>query len=195
MPICPSHILNAFISIPGGIEFSHHESAFYGPYNAILNFLFPASENFLITPQYLRSSEGLGHTNDHNVVFVVEHTQHRVPVFFLEVKHPDHYKTLAGRAQADKRMRLLFAEFAERVELEKLYDVSALGVQVGYYELEGADGSIYPREIPYDGNYVTNVAPVNRWPYNILSEGGWNEVVRIAEAVKTMVRAKWPVMR
>jgi hypothetical protein len=75
----------------------------------------------------------------------------------------------SGRAQADKQMRLLFAEFAERV---KLYGVSTFGVQVGYCELEGTDSSIYPGEILYDGNYVTDVAPVNRWRYNILSEGG-----------------------
>ncbi|RPB27570.1 hypothetical protein L211DRAFT_834428 [Terfezia boudieri ATCC MYA-4762] len=58
------------------------ESMFYGPYNILLNYLFPFEEKYMVVPQYKRPAEMKSVV--FTTIFLVMRNQH--PVFFVEVK-------------------------------------------------------------------------------------------------------------
>jgi len=77
----PAMIAKLFNLAKSGREMD--ESEFYGPFNAVLNYLFPYEEDYEIVPQYKRpqQSKSVGFTT----IFIVRHDKH--PVFFVFKPH------------------------------------------------------------------------------------------------------------
>ncbi|KAI5809602.1 hypothetical protein DFH27DRAFT_152922 [Peziza echinospora] len=74
------------------------ESRFYGPYNALLNYLFTFKERFMVVPQFKRPEQSKA--VDFTTIFVVRHDEH--PAFFVEVKASNHIQHLLGKLRISK---------------------------------------------------------------------------------------------
>ena len=61
-------------------KFSTDESEYHGPFNALLNDLFPASEYYRIAPQFKR----IPGSTDFTVIYLI--TRSKAPVLCIEVK-------------------------------------------------------------------------------------------------------------
>lgn len=62
----PQFVLDAFTSVPGGVENATDESLLYGPWKVLLNHLFPGKEGYIVSPQRKRPLEGW--SIDHTVL-------------------------------------------------------------------------------------------------------------------------------
>ncbi|KAJ8475499.1 hypothetical protein ONZ45_g15587 [Pleurotus djamor] len=181
----PVYVSNAFEAIPGGFSGTTDvdESLFYGPYNALLTFLFPPTDNYIISPQVKRPPEGW--SVDFSTVFVVQRAFH--PVFFLEIKSPGHFSHRSSRAAADAHMRAHFFELADTAKLPVTHGVSALGTRLCFYSYTKDNDTLQPLPIVPDPNRMTDVAPAARWDFDVLSDEGVEKMTQIANEVKTMV--------
>jgi hypothetical protein len=120
----PPHIVDAFEFIPvGGLDGTKHETMLYGPITALLVYLFPPSDSYVLTPPWKKPPELF--SIDFAAVFVVELARH--PVFFLEVKAAGHFFSAYGRALADDQMRARFKDLVGNLAIPTLYGVSLLG--------------------------------------------------------------------
>lgn len=105
-------------------KFTTEESDYYGPFNALLNQLFPASEYYQIAPQFKRVAGSL----DFTIIYLI--TRRRVPVLFIELKTYVAYDTDSARKAADDRMRDRVLDFtAGSIPIPKLYGLSVLGTR------------------------------------------------------------------
>ncbi|KIK02507.1 hypothetical protein K443DRAFT_677585 [Laccaria amethystina LaAM-08-1] len=107
--------------------------------------------------------------------FTIQFTIHRrrVPLFFVKIKTFRSLKQLSARASADKQMREGYREFASsNISTPTLYGLSAFGPQFSVYTYDPASGYLAPPEIPHDLRYLNDVAPKDRWAYNLLEEAG-----------------------
>ena len=59
-------------------EFTTHENEYYGPFNALLNDLFPASEYYQVVPHFERIAGSI----DFTVIFLI--TRRKIPILFIE---------------------------------------------------------------------------------------------------------------
>lgn len=164
--------------------FTSEESDFYGPFNSLLFELFPTSEHYQISPQFKRLHGSL----DYTIQFIIR--RRRVPVFFVEVKTFRSLKELSARMSADKQMRESYLDFASgNISTPTLYGLSAFGPQFSVYTYDPASGYLVPREIPRDLRYINDVAPKDRWAYNLLEEAGEAKLREIVAHVKAMADA------
>jgi hypothetical protein len=97
----PSKITRAFATFERGAEFIVHGNQYHGPYNKVLNTLFPAYSDFIVSPNYLPGNIDAG------TAFIVsfEVTLRRHPVFMLEIKPPQHLSLRSTQETADKQIR------------------------------------------------------------------------------------------
>lgn len=80
----PVYIIRKFDrAVPEG---ENDESKFYGPYNVLLNYLFPAGEEYMVVPQYKLPDKPK--SINFTATFVIE-CQGK-PIFFMEVKPSMH---------------------------------------------------------------------------------------------------------
>ncbi|KAG0138269.1 hypothetical protein HOY82DRAFT_512278 [Tuber indicum] len=160
------------------------ESQFYGPYNALLTFLFPLNEMYMVVPPYKCPAQ-LGSV-DLVTMFIVRHNQH--PVFFLKVKSSGSLNDISSRKEADLQMREQFQHLFEDVKIETLYGVSAMGSKICIYKLDRASGRLSPTVIPTGGEFVTDTTPIDRWNVDILTPGGEEQLRQVAQHIKEMLR-------
>jgi hypothetical protein len=78
---------------------STDENEYSGPFNALLNSLFPASENYQISPQ----SQRIAGSIDFTVMFLLG--GQKIPVSIIQVKIEVAYETPSSRKAADEQMR------------------------------------------------------------------------------------------
>lgn len=168
----PSYVCNNFDAIPGGVNGATDESMFYGPYNTLLGCLFPATDYYVVTPQFTPT-------------FLVQKASR--PVFFLDIKPPAHYTHRSSRAAADAQMRTQFYALADVVELPVIHGVSALGTHVCFYSYNRDNAVVDPPPIPADVNQMNDVAPAARWNFDVLSDEGVARMTQVANEVKAMV--------
>ncbi len=183
----PNWILKQFATIPGGMNNATQESLLYGPYNTILHHLFPPNEDFMVVPQYQRPA--VGQSIDFTTIFIVESTNTQTPIFYLEINPPGHINELSKREQADTQMRDRVRELITKLRIPKLHGVSALGVQLAFYNYDAATQVVEPRAIPRDPIRVNDTAPAVRWSVDLLSDEGYQQVIELATEVKDMARA------
>ena len=67
--------------------------------------------------------------------------------------------------------------------LPTLYAVSAMGTKICFYS-KPRDGLLTPRRIPPDPDLILDVAPIERWAYDILEEDGIQKFQAVVEEVK-----------
>ncbi|KZT19516.1 hypothetical protein NEOLEDRAFT_1245778 [Neolentinus lepideus HHB14362 ss-1] len=142
----PKWIVKRFVTIPGGLNNATQESLLYGPYNTVLQHLFPPNEDFMFVPRYLRPA--YGQSIDFTTVFIVESTNTQTPIFYLVTQPPDHINAPSKREQADTQMRDRVRELIAKLRIPKLYGVNALGVQLAFYNYDAATQVLDPPAIP-----------------------------------------------
>ncbi|TFK37792.1 hypothetical protein BDQ12DRAFT_684694 [Crucibulum laeve] len=177
----PSYIKNAFEIITAGAT---HEYLFYGPYNTLLNFLFPAEEGYLMSAWFRRPHDGW--PVDFTNAFLVLKSSH--PVFFIQVKLPGDYESCSARASADEQMRMCFFDLADDIKLPVLYGASALGTRLRFYTYRSTNKLLSPHLIPEDSEANgSDVAPAELWNLDLFSDEGYTRVMQIVNEVKAMV--------
>jgi len=97
--VWPPKILSQFQLVPA----NPHEADFHGPYNKLLNYLFPIDSPFTVVPQYLKPASGSSLSSDYIVTFEVFLATR--PVFILELKTPMDINYVSTRQLADEQIR------------------------------------------------------------------------------------------
>lgn len=100
----PDKILRQFQTVPP----NPREKEFHGPYNKLLNTLFPPDSDFTVIPQYLEPASSK--SSDFIVAFEVSH--HNKPVFILELKSPADLDFISARQSADQQVRERLGDLA-----------------------------------------------------------------------------------
>ncbi|KAF8426558.1 hypothetical protein EV426DRAFT_591821 [Tirmania nivea] len=111
------------------VDGERDESEWYGPYNALLNYLFPVEEDYVIVLQYKRPEQLK--SVDFTTIFVVRRAKY--PVFFLEIKATGHIHKPSQRAAADLQIQDQFFNLFDEVQIPIFYGLSALGPRVSVY--------------------------------------------------------------
>ena len=99
----PPRVLRQFAKVPNAPS----ESDFHGPYNKLLNTLFPVDTEFTVVPQYLPGSR---ESEDFVVMFEV--LLEDKPVFVLELTQPGNLRWDSTREIADLRIRSRLRDLA-----------------------------------------------------------------------------------
>lgn len=165
----PAKIVRLFDLAKSGGE--KDESEFYGPFNAVLNYLFPYEEDYEIVPQYKRPEQSK--SVDFTTIFIVRHEKH--PVLFVEIKCSNHILQMSTRQAADQQMRERFTDLFDNVEIEKFYGLSAMGTRLCIYTADKQTGRLLPKQIPSSLEFVIDTAPIHRWDIDIMTPGARND--------------------
>jgi len=163
-------------------EGTKDESRFYGPYNALLNYLFPFEQDFIVVPQYKRPQQC--RSVDFTTIFIVSRNEH--PVFFMEIKPSNHIQQISTRKDADKQMREEIGTIFDGVNIDTLYGISALGTRLCLYTVQRGSGDIEPEAIIDNPVRVTDTAPVGRWNIDILDPEGEKRVREVVAHINAM---------
>jgi len=163
-------------------KFTTDESEYYGPFNALLNELFPASEYYQVAPQFKRIVGSI----DFTVIYLI--TRRKIPVLFIEVKPYVAYDSDSSRKGADDQMRERVLDFtAGSIPIPTLYGISALGTRFCVYEYTPASRSLTPLRIVPDPQFVTDTAPKERWDLDFLEMRGEARLKEVVRHIKEMV--------
>jgi hypothetical protein len=160
------------------------ETEYYGPYNSLLHFLFPFSDDYEVAPQF--KGPITPGSIDFTMIYVIQ--KKKMPVFFVEIKTESALLADSNRALADNQMRERFLVLRYRLEIPKLYGISAMGTKFAVYEYEKATQKLLPEAIPADTLYLVNTAPEERWKHSILEPEGAAHFRSIVENVKSMCK-------
>ncbi|RPB00819.1 hypothetical protein L873DRAFT_1678987 [Choiromyces venosus 120613-1] len=158
------------------------ESGYYGPYNGLLNDLFPKQEHYMVVPLYRRPTQLT--SVDFTTIFLVQQQKH--PVFFIKIKPAGHINNTAPRALTDKQMRERFEDLGDRVEIPILHGVSAIGTKFCFYKYTKATRALEPGRIPGSSRMVVDAASINRWNVDILTPQGEQRLREVVGNVKGM---------
>jgi len=171
----PDKITRQFNAIPPNPS----ESDYQGPYNKLLNTLFPPDSDFVVVPQYLLDSR-----NSADFVVMFEILLVNKPVLFLELKPPSHLNLLSKHQAADKHIRSRMTDVVATCPLETLYAVSALGGRLCFYSLDttDSDAEIMPA-IPRHPTKMNDTAPADRWACDILESTGEERLRQIVQKI------------
>lgn len=169
-------------AIPGGDQ---DESKYYGPYNSVLQTIFPVDDGFMISPQYRYIVEpGRAGITNFPIFFIVEKREH--PVFFLEVTAASHMDVNSARSAADEQMRQRVKDLHTKIIIPKLYGVSAIGTKIALYEYTKDTNRLEPSRIADDDTFVVDTAPTARWGSDVLTDAGEQLFRHVSENVKRM---------
>jgi hypothetical protein len=120
-------------------------------------------------------------------LFTVELDKH--PVLFIEVKAPASFVLDSKRKQADDQMRDLFRDLRHNLVTPRLPGISAFGTRMAFYEYVAATNTLTPRAISPDPVSLNDVAPAERWSYDLLEANGIAQMRQVTEDVRAMCQA------
>ena len=169
---------NSFLSA-NQPQFANDENAYYGPYTRLLYHLFGIEGPFEIVPPR--------DPIDAVAMFTVELDKH--PVLFIEVKPPSSFHLDSKRKQADDQMRDSFRDLRANLVTPRLPGISAFGTRVAFYEYIAATSAVTPPAIPADPMFLNDVAPADRWNYDLLEADGIARMRQVAQDVRAMCQA------
>jgi hypothetical protein len=107
-----------------------------------------------------------------------------VPCVFHRFPHLDEIST---REKADQQIRDRFVGIIGRnLVIPILYGISAMGPRFSVYKYNRATNTLLPPSITRDAMFVTDVAPADRWNYELLEDGGETKMRELGEEVKAM---------
>lgn len=109
---------------------------------------------------------------------------------FVEIKPLCKISLSSARADAHDQMCDRFRAYLQAATPPTLIGLSAFGHMVCPYELTTATGDVTPKELPLFLNYVTDIAPQERWDLDLMTDEGRNQLVAIIEQVKNVVLAE-----
>jgi hypothetical protein len=159
------------------------ETEYYGPYNTLLNDLFPHSEHFQVVPRY--KGPVTPGSVDFTTIYIVR--KQKCPVFSIVIKPFVHLDDIFTREKADQQMRDHFVSIIGRnLAIPKLYGISAMGCRFSVYEYTKDTNILFPPSITRDAMFVTDVAPADRWNYELLEENGELKMKTLVASVKEM---------
>jgi len=173
----PANVLIQFQIVPPNPV----EADFHGPYNKLLNTLFPPQSEFTVVPQYLpHSDRGAA---DYIVLYEIQ--LRNMPVFVLELKPPNHLDSLSKRHDADAQLRDRMAHLSSHCPLPTLHAVSAIGTRLCFYSLNLHEQTlvIVPRAIPRDPIVLTDTAPADRWALDVLEPAGETKLRAVIQEI------------
>jgi hypothetical protein len=172
---------SAILKDPSGKD----ESVFYGPFTRLLYTLFSVDSQYEVVPQFtsIMRQSGQGGINIVTVL-VVEVNGH--PVLFMEIKPPATIPYDAKREEADWQMRSLFRDLRQTLSIPTLHGISAFGTRLSFYEYDHVSHVLRPEVIQADPAYFVDVAPINRWDYDVLQQEGADRLKGVVEKVKEM---------
>lgn len=104
------------------------------------------------------------------VLFTLELVQH--PVLFIEVKAPASFALDSQRKQPDDQMRDRFRDLRHNLVMPRLPGISPFGTRMAFYEYIAATNTLTPPAILPDPVSLNDVAPAERWSYDILEANG-----------------------
>jgi hypothetical protein len=173
----PDQIHDRFTRIPPNPQ----EADFHGPYNKLLNYVFPPDSNYTVVPQYkkIASRESMDY-----VVCYYEVIWGDNPVFVLELKSPAALATISGREEADDQMRRRLADLMAACPLSQLHGVSAIGTRLSFYILDNATRTIDPPGIVRHPTLVNDVAPADRWDTDLLTAEGEDRLQTLFDSIR-----------
>lgn len=163
-------------------RFSTDETEYYGPYNTLLNDLFPHSEHFQVVHHYKgRVAPG---SVDFTTMYIVR--KRKCPVIFIEIKPFVHLGDISTREKADQQMCDRFTSIIGRnVVISKLYGISTMGSRFSVYAYTRETNILLPPSSAPDPMFVTDVAP-GRWNYDLLEENGELKMKALVASMKEM---------
>ena len=165
-----------------GTKSTASEKSFYGPWNRLLNTMFPVDSKFEVHPQY--PPPGL---NKESVDFVAVLIRiNKIPVFMVEVKPPANFHLQSKRTDADEQLRRRLLETSVATKIPVLHGISAFGTKIAFYNFDLATKVMEPRQITPDPELVTDAAPEEWWAFDILEEEGAKKFQDVVENVKEM---------
>jgi hypothetical protein len=143
------------------------ENEYSGPFNALLNSLFPASSLYQISPQSKRIAGSI----DFTVTLLLKQN---IPFFIVQVMTDVAYEIPSSRKAADEQMRQNIHDASTRLSstIPKLYGLSFFGTRFCVYEYTHTSGVLTPRRIGLEPDIITDTAPKERWDLDILEEKG-----------------------
>ncbi|KAF8806080.1 hypothetical protein BYT27DRAFT_7141598 [Phlegmacium glaucopus] len=177
--VWPASIVNSFNSVA---HITTDESAYYGPFNKLLSYLFPWESDFEVVPQLKRPLNSQG-SLDFVTVLVVNFASH--PVFFVQVSPSGSLCLRSKREEADIQMRQRFSEFLDKPIIPVLYGISAMGPILSVYKYDISSG-LSPVLIPRHVRFMNDVAPMDRWNYHILEDAGELCIQTLVYEIKNM---------
>jgi hypothetical protein len=182
----PQWVIESF-GIANQPQFATNENVYYGPYTRLLYHLFGLEGPFEISPQCRTIPQTPDDSIDDVALFTVEFDKR--PVFFIQVKAPASFALDSERKNADDQMRDRFLKLRDNLVTPRLPGISAFGTRMAFYEYVPATNTLTPRAISPDPKCVNDVAPVERWGYDLLEADGIAQIRRVAEDVKAMCLA------
>lgn len=191
MVLDSSSVLPNFVKVQFNIidKRTTDESEYSGPFNALLNSLFPASEHYQIALQSQRSAGSI----DFTVMLLLEE---KIPLFIVQVKTDVAYETPSSRKAADEHMRerihdastYLCTNIQTKVyTVPKLYGLSFFGTRFCVYEYTHSNGALTPRRIGLQPDIITDTAPKERWNLDVLEKQGKTRLEEVVGLIKAMV--------
>jgi hypothetical protein len=157
------------------------ENEYSGPFNALLNSLFPASSLYQISPQSKRIAGSI----DFTVTFL---PKQNVPVVIVQVMTDVAYETPSSRKAADEQMRESIHDASTRLPstMPKLYGLSFFGTRFCVYEYTHTSGMLTPRRIGLEPDIITDTAFKERWNLDILEEQGESRFGELVGQIKAI---------
>ena len=181
----PQWLINSFSSA-NRPQFSTDESVYYGPYTRLLYHLFGIEGPFEISPRY-HIPQTPRDAIDVVALFTVELDKH--PVLFIEVKPPASFALDSKRKQVDDQMRDRFRDLRHNLVTPRLPGISVFGTRMAFYEYVAATNTLTPPAIVPDPDSLNDLAPAERWSYDLLEANGIAQMRQVAEDVKEMCQA------
>jgi hypothetical protein len=164
----PQFLVRSF-TIANQAQNATDQSVFYGPYIRLLYYLFGFDSDFEIQQQFDDPSTAR-EPADVVATFTIEHNQH--PVMFVQVKAPGTFINNSKRKGADEQIREHFCSLRHRLVTPHIPAVSAFGTRLAFYDYVAATKSVTPPAIPVDHVHSNDVAPAERWNYDVLEDAG-----------------------
>ena len=165
-----------------GTKSTASEKSFYGPWNRLLNTMFPVDSKFEVVPE--SPPVTLHEVVDFLILLIiyVEGT----PVFVVEVKPPADFRFPSKRQEANQQLRRRLVDNSVDTEIPVLHGISAFGTKIAFYNYDLATKVTEPRKITPDPELVTDATPEEWWAFDILEEEGAKKFQDVVENVKEM---------
>ena len=167
-------------------QLSNDESEFYGPYVRLLYYLFGLEGPYDIIPQF-DFPEGFRGPIDVDAIVTVEYNKHLV--LLVQVKAPASFKLDTKRKVAYEQMRDRLVDLIPNMITSRLLGISAFGTRLAFYKYDAADNSLTPPLIFPHPVYLNELAPAERWSYDVLEPEGIAQIRKVVEDVKSMCEA------
>lgn len=161
------------------------ETKFYPLYDKILNYWFPPTEGYDVSPQW--SIPDSRKTVDFTITFVIEHHQH--PLLLVEIKPPSDFQLDSGRDAAIVQVIQRLDEIGPNNQhADRLHAISAVGKKWrACYALKGngSEGGQPVRGVA-EAHSLRSAKP-ECWNADITSDDSWAALQTIVETIKGYV--------